>query len=524
MIELRGATKEYDGVVAVAGVSFIAEPGTVTGFIGPNGSGKSTTLRMVAGLERPTSGSVTIDGVAYRDHRNPAAEIGVMLDADWLAPRRSAADHLRWLAAGIGVPRGRADEALALVGLQHVADRPAAEYSLGMRQRLAVAGALLGDPAVIVLDEPVNGLDPEAIAWTRVVLRRFAAEGRTVLVSSHLLAELERTADHIVLIDRGRIVADEPLADLLDRHAAPVAAGPPGGLHRRTERGPVTLEDVYFTLTEQDPDGGITGPAAPDGALAPDPRPRPRFVRAVLAELLKARTTPALRALSVAVTVVTLGAAVLVGVFGAGIGHPTVDTALYGFGLLGGALTAAAGALLHTADHDAGTVWLTRLVFPRPALTYAAKALVAAVVALVGVAVLTTAAIGLAILASHNADPTAAVSAPGAEIARLAWTVPVVAVLLALAGLAVGTALRTSAAAVTAVLGWWYVAESVVVPAIPDVGRTIAAWLPVTDAEYAMIGVRVGEITWSPVAAIGIVAVWTAVLTALALWRLRIRA
>src|SRR5829696_2583343 len=220
MIVARSLTKIYGGKPAVDGITFTVEPGRVTGFLGPNGAGKSTTMRMVLGLDRPTSGSVTVNGRRYADYPAPLREVGALLEARAVHPGRSARDHLRWLAASNGIPRARIDEVLDLVGLASVADQRVGRFSLGMGQRLGIAVALLGDPPVVVLDEPVNGLDPEGIRWVRTLARELAAQGRTVLISSHLMSEMALTADHLLVIGRGRLLADCSMAQFIADHAA----------------------------------------------------------------------------------------------------------------------------------------------------------------------------------------------------------------------------------------------------------------------------------------------------------------
>lgn len=220
MIEVSNLTKVYGPVRAVDDLSFRVEPGIVTGFLGPNGAGKSTTMRMILGLDAPTAGTATIDGRGYRDIPRPLTRVGALLDAKSLHPNRSAANHLRWIAQSNGIPVSRVDEVLGLVGLADVAGKKAGGFSLGMGQRLGLAGALLGDPGVLILDEPVNGLDPEGIRWVRGLLRALAAEGRTVLVSSHLLSEMAQTADNLIVIGRGRLVAETSVEDFIRDHSA----------------------------------------------------------------------------------------------------------------------------------------------------------------------------------------------------------------------------------------------------------------------------------------------------------------
>jgi ABC-2 type transport system ATP-binding protein len=220
MIEARWLTKTYGSRTAVDGISFTVHPGRVTGFLGPNGAGKSTTMRMLLGLDRPSAGSVTVNGRSYADFPAPLREVGALLEARALHPGRSARDHLRWMAASNGLPARRVDEVLDLVGLTDVAGQRVGRFSLGMGQRLGIAVALLGDPPVVVLDEPVNGLDPEGIRWVRTLTRNLAAEGRTVFLSSHLMSEMALTADHLVVIGRGRVLADCSMPDFIAEHAA----------------------------------------------------------------------------------------------------------------------------------------------------------------------------------------------------------------------------------------------------------------------------------------------------------------
>jgi ABC-2 type transport system ATP-binding protein len=216
-ITISRLTKRYGPVVAVDDLSFDVHPGKVTGFLGPNGSGKTTTLRILLGLAAPTSGTATIGGLPYRKLPDPARQVGAALDGNIFHPGRTAAQHLRVTATAAGIPADRVAEVLGVVGLADAAGRRVGGYSLGMRQRLSLAGALLGDPGTLVLDEPLNGLDPEGIRWMRAMLRALAAEGRAVLVSSHLLNEVAQTVDDIVVLARGRLVTQGALADLADR-------------------------------------------------------------------------------------------------------------------------------------------------------------------------------------------------------------------------------------------------------------------------------------------------------------------
>jgi ABC-2 type transport system ATP-binding protein len=215
MIEAVGLTKRYGRKTAVDHVTFTVRPGMVTGFLGPNGAGKSTTMRLIVGLDRPTAGNVTVGGQPYENLRAPLREVGVLLDAKAVHTGRTAESHLLALAATHGIRRARVDEMIALTGLESVARKRVGGFSLGMGQRLGIAAALLGDPATLILDEPVNGLDPEGVIWVRNLARHLASEGRTVFLSSHLMSEMSQTADHIIVLGRGRVIADAPVLSIL---------------------------------------------------------------------------------------------------------------------------------------------------------------------------------------------------------------------------------------------------------------------------------------------------------------------
>ncbi|MGW4384335.1 ABC transporter ATP-binding protein [Kitasatospora sp. NPDC004531] len=219
MIELHHLTKRYGDKLAVDDLSFRIPEGVVTGFLGPNGAGKSTTMRMILDLDRPTAGRVTINGRGYASVQNPLREIGALLEAKGVHPGRTAYDHLLWMAQSNRIPRERVDHVLDVVGLTAVAKKRARGFSLGMGQRLGIASALLGDPKILMFDEPVNGLDPEGIVWIRRLMKSLAAEGRTVFVSSHLMSEMALTADHLVVIGRGRLLADLPMAEFISRNS-----------------------------------------------------------------------------------------------------------------------------------------------------------------------------------------------------------------------------------------------------------------------------------------------------------------
>ncbi|GAA2723990.1 ABC transporter ATP-binding protein [Cellulomonas aerilata] len=223
MIEVRGLTKRYGNALAVDDLSFAVEPGKVTGFLGPNGAGKSTTMRLVLGLDRPTSGEALVDGQPFASLRDPLRRVGALLDAGLVHPGRSGRAHLQVAARTAGLPRRRVDEVIDLAGLGGAAGRRVKGYSLGMRQRLGIAAALLGNPSVLIFDEPINGLDLDGVRWLRGLLRQLADEGRTVLLSSHLLAEMQQTADRLVVIGRGRLIADATTDEVLQGMGGPRA-------------------------------------------------------------------------------------------------------------------------------------------------------------------------------------------------------------------------------------------------------------------------------------------------------------
>jgi ABC-2 type transport system ATP-binding protein len=253
MIRLIELTKRYGPTTAVDGLNLELRPGHVTGFLGPNGAGKSTTMRVILGLDAPTSGTALIDGEPYARLSHPLRTIGALLDAKAVHPGRTGRDHLRVLARSQRIPAARVAKVLELVGMTTAADRRAGTYSLGMSQRLGIAAALLGDPQVLMLDEPVNGLDPDGVRWIRTLLRSLAAEGRTVFVSSHLMSEMEQTADRVVVMGRGRLIADASMADLL-------AAAEVGSRVRGPALQP--LADA-FEGARLDDDGALLVPGAP---------------------------------------------------------------------------------------------------------------------------------------------------------------------------------------------------------------------------------------------------------------------
>jgi ABC-2 type transport system ATP-binding protein len=240
MIEARNLTKRYGEKLAVDDLTFTVNPGIVTGFLGPNGSGKSTTMRLILGLDAASAGSVTLNGRAYREHPAPLHEVGVLLEARAVHPGRSAYNHLLALAQTHGIPRSRVDELIELVGLGEVARKRVGQFSLGMGQRLGIAQALLGDPKIVVLDEPINGLDPDGIHWIRDLLRSLAAEGRTVFLSSHLMSEMALTAEHLIIVGRGRLIRDVSVDDFVRESSKNIVhvRSPDAGTLRQVVLGP----------------------------------------------------------------------------------------------------------------------------------------------------------------------------------------------------------------------------------------------------------------------------------------------
>jgi ABC-2 type transport system ATP-binding protein len=252
VIQVRNLTKHFGSNIAVDNLSFEVQPGRVTGFLGPNGAGKTTTLRMILGLVRPEQGTASVDGVSYQGLRAPMREVGAVLDAKAYQPGRRARDHLLALAQASRIPLKRVDEVLGFVGLSDVADRRAGNFSLGMAQRLGIAGALLGDPPVLIFDEPVNGLDPEGIVWIRTLMQGLAAQGRTVFVSSHLMSEMALTASHVIVIGRGHMIADSEVEDLIKRSSGTV-------VRLRTPKAEIVVPRLQAAggKVEPDNDGSI---------------------------------------------------------------------------------------------------------------------------------------------------------------------------------------------------------------------------------------------------------------------------
>ncbi|GHD45346.1 ABC transporter ATP-binding protein [Mycetocola manganoxydans] len=272
MIEAQNLTKTYGAKTAVNDITFTVRPGIVTGFLGPNGAGKSTTMRMIVGLDRPTHGSVTVNGRHYADHSSPLHEVGALLDAKAVHTGRSAENHLLALAATHSIPKRRVHEVIELTGLQSVARKRVGGFSLGMGQRLGIAAALLGDPQTLILDEPINGLDPEGVRWVRSLVRSLAAEGRTVLLSSHLMSEMAVTADHLIVLGKGRVIADAAVADVIGgaARASVRVRSPQASVLASTLASPdVTVTHVeHDLLTVTGLDAGAVGDLAARSGIA----------------------------------------------------------------------------------------------------------------------------------------------------------------------------------------------------------------------------------------------------------------
>ncbi|GAA4526816.1 ABC transporter ATP-binding protein [Amycolatopsis samaneae] len=279
-IEAQGLTKHFRHTVAVDDLTFSVESGRVTGFLGPNGAGKTTTMRLILGLDAPSSGSATVFGDRYVDVAEPLRTVGALLNARAVHPSRTAAAHLLCLAQAAGMSARRVDTVLGMVGLSDVAGKKAGTFSLGMSQRLGIAAALLGDPPVLIFDEPVNGLDPEGIRWIRTLMRALAAEGRTVLVSSHLMSEMALTSDHLLVVGRGRLIADSPMTEFIDRHDRRVVR-----VRTDHERALIPLLSAEGAHVQSEKDGSLTVTGLESGQIGV----LAASCRAALAELTPVR-------------------------------------------------------------------------------------------------------------------------------------------------------------------------------------------------------------------------------------------
>ena len=576
MIEARGLVKRYGSTTAVDDLSFSIRPGLVTGFLGPNGAGKTTTMRMILGLDAPTQGSVTVDGRSYRDLPAPMREVGALLDAKALQVGRRAFDHLLCLAQSNGIPRGRVDEVLRIVGLEDVARRRAKGFSLGMSQRLGIASALLGDPAVLIFDEPVNGLDPDGIHWVRTLMRTLAAEGRTVLVSSHLMSEMAVTADHLLVIGKGRLIADTSVDEFVrsssqqsvhvrSPQAAELAARCRGGRrhrHRRRDRPrrhrdhrdgqrrggkagrrprhrPVRARPrpglagggVHGTDQRQRGVPGGRGDPMTDATIAPaGPDHQAAFRAATFADALRSEWTKlrSLRSTFWALTVTV--------VLGVGLGAAISAAAAHGYAKssasgklswdptalsldgIGIATLAIAvlGVLFISSEYSSGMIRTSLIAVPRRGRVLAAKSLVfAGVTFVVGeVTSFTAFFVGQALISGHA--PHAALGDPG--VARAVVGAGLALTALAVLSVAAGTLLRHPAAAIAAMIAVLFVLPGIA-QALPDSWRNPVIEFWPTQAGGQLASVHHSAHTLQPWPGFGVMCLFVAIVYAIA-WTL----
>ena len=465
MIEARGLTKRYGDKVAVDDLTFTVRPGVVTGFLGPNGAGKSTTMRMILGLDAPTRGSVTVNGKPYREHAAPLREVGALLEARSVHPGRSAHHHLLALAQTSGIPRSRVDDVIDAVGLRAVARRRAGGFSLGTAQRVGIATALLGDPRTVILDEPLNGLDTEGIRWVRSLLRDLAAEGRTVFVSSHLMNEMALTAEHLVVIGRGRLIADAGTQAFIAEDGALAVAG------LTTDRIGTIAWAAGITL--------VVGVG-------------------ILYSLLRAARPPADPAAS---------------------GFDPTAVSLAGVGLAQIAI-GVLGVLLVTGEYTTGSIPASLAAVPRrlPLLWGKAAALALATLTLCVPATFAAFIAGQSILSGEHLDTT--LGAPGTARAVLGGALCLTAV--ALLGLGVGALLRNPAGAISALLGMLF-APQLLAGLLPSAWSDhLYKYLP-SPAGLAITTVGPDPNSLAPWTGFALFCLDTAVVVTVAAWLLRRR-
>jgi ABC-2 type transport system ATP-binding protein len=579
MIEARGLTKRFSRVVAVDGLTFSVRPGEVTGFLGRNGAGKTTTLRMILGLERPTSGTVTVDGRPYADLAAPLRQVGSLLDARAVQPGCTAAGHLLALAQSNGIERRRVGEVLETVGLGKVARKPAGTFSLGMLQRLGLAAALLGDPPVLVLDEPLNGLDPEGIIWFRGLMRQMAAEGRTVLVSSHLMTEMSVTADHLLIIGEGRLLADSEMkAFQRDHEHEEIRVRTPGpqalrdrivaaggrvrdldatsfavsgldgaaigalALQAGTELHELaparrSLEEAFMELTAPStPDATTPAQAIPvtsraiDKAAAAPNRPSIRFRDIVRSELIKFRSTRS-GPLIVAGSLVAGAGGGLLFANATAPRYPGFDAderrsfdptlmSLRGRAILEVTM-GILGALTVTSEYGAGTIVPSLAAVPDRDSQLAAKALTTAGISLgTGLAVSISAFAAAQALLARRGVPHDTFRSPGSARAVLGGALH--ATMAALLGLGIGVHTRSTAGAVSTIFGAEWLVPGIG-PAFPEPlpGLLTKYWF--TEAGASIFVTRPDPDFLSPWAGLGVMAGSTAAVlgSALAVFRKR---
>lgn len=484
MIEATGLSKRFGATVAVDDLSFTVPPGQVTGFLGPNGAGKSTTMRMILGLDAPTTGSVTVNGRRYRDIDRPLLEVGALLDARAIHGGRSAYDHLRALALSNAIGRSRIDEVLDQVGLRSVAHNRTAGFSLGMAQRLGIAAALLGDLAVLLFDEPVNGLDPEGVVWIRTLLRSLAADGRTVLLSSHLMSEMTLTADRLIVIGRGRLIAETTIGDMLrggssrcvrvrSPQAAPLAS-------RLEERGAVVVHEADDTLHVSGVGSDAIGALAaangwPLRELAE--RQATLGLAALLAIFLPDQLSAQDRA-SLDTTRVSLGG---------------IHLSQVAFGVI--------GVLAITGEYATGTIRVSLAAVPRRRVFLAAKAAAFSMVAL-AVAVASCVAAYLVFQGALSDDGLrSGITDPG--VLRALVGGGLFLALLGLLGLALGAIVRSGAGAIATLLSLLFV-PPVLLELLPHSWKTtIGPYVPM-QAGSQILSLRDDGSALSPWAGLGV--------------------
>ena len=575
MIEARNLVKRYGSTMAVNDLSFSIRPGLVTGFLGPNGAGKTTTMRMILGLDAPTQGSVTVGGRSYRDLPAPMREVGALLDAKALHGGRRARDHLLCLARSNGIPRSRVDEVLRIVGLEGVARRRAKGFSLGMGQRLGIASALLGDPAVLIFDEPVNGLDPDGIHWVRTLLRALAAEGRTVLVSSHLMSEMALTADHLLVIGKGRLIADTSVDEFVRSKFPAVGARPqppggragrplPGGRCHRPgrdrprrhrdhrdgqRRGGKAGRRPWHRPVRAHPRPGLAG----GGVHGTDPRERgvpggrgdpvtgatiartgpdhrAAFRAATFADVLRSEWTKlrSVRSTFWALTVTVVLGVGLGAVISAAAAHGYAKSSVSdklswdptGVSLAGVAIAqlaiAVLGVLCISSEYSSGMIRTSLIAVPKRGRVLAAKSLVfAGVTFVVGEATSFTAFFaGQALISGHA--PHAALGDPG--VARAVAGAGLYLTALAVLSVAAGTLLRHPAAAIAAMVAVLFVLPGIA-QALPDSWRNPVTEFWPTQAGSQLTSVHHSAHTLQPWPGFGVMCLFVAIVYAIA-WTL----
>ena len=514
MIEARGLVKRYGSTTAVDNLSFDVRPGTVTGFLGPNGAGKSTTMRMMLGLDRPDAGTVRINGKNYRDLRSPLREVGALLEAKAFHPGRTARSHLTALAASNGIPRRRVNDVLEITGMDKAADRRAGKFSLGMAQRLGIAAALLGDPAVLLLDEPVNGLDPEGIRWIRNLLKNLAAHGRTVLVSSHLISEVAQTADQLIVIGQGRLLAQTTVAELVRPQQLPRRGVLPAhrGQHRVfRDQHRVPGEPVMTTATLT---RSATRTAGGYG-----------FRSVARMEWLKLRSVRSTAWVLLVFAAGMIGLAILVMAHQHWATMSAADRASFDptndsfAGLaLGQLALGVLGVLAITTEFSSGMIRATLAAVPRRPLLLAAKAAVLGAVTLVAGEILAFAAFAVGEAVLRSPAPHATLGQPG--VLRAVLMAGAYPGLIALIGLGLGAVIRHTAGAICAVVGILFVLPLILVPLGYSIQNSVGQFMPMLIAENSLTAVKPQSHTLSPGLGLGMLCLYAVAALAVGSWLL----